>query len=153
VELAYEGKRFWDLQRWMLYSDEAAGDNTNAALGIAPLNGQKRTGRHWQYKTGTTSNTDPLTSARGTISIDPDAADFQTQLNNLKTFYTNNLVTVPTDQPLDKDASNQQLLINFRPHYYVSGLNASVLSVNPWLLQTIGWNDYNGAAGTFNYKQ
>jgi starch-binding outer membrane protein, SusD/RagB family len=32
-------------------------------------------------------------------------------------------------------------------------LNATALSTNPWLQQTMGWNDYNGAAGSFDYKQ
>lgn len=154
VELAYEGKRFWDLQRWMLYNDDAAaGNNTCAKLGIAPLNGTARTGRLWQYKVTAPSATDPLTSARGTISIDPDAANFQTQLTSLKTFFDNNIVQVPTDQPLDKDGSGNAVLINFRQNYYAAGLSSTVLSLNPWLLQTIGWKDYSGAMGTFDYRQ
>lgn len=154
VELAYEGKRFWDLQRWMLYSDDASlGDNTNTKLGIAPLNGTARTGRYWQYKTNASSSTDPLTSARGTISVDPDASDFNTQLNALKTFFQNNLKVIGTDQPLDKDGSGQPVVMNFRPNYYLSGLNSTALSTNPWLLQTKGWNDYSGGAGTFDYRQ
>jgi hypothetical protein len=154
VELAYEGKRFWDLQRWMLYSDDASyGDNTNAKLGIAPLNGTARTGRYWQYKNTASSATDPLTAARGTISVDPDASDFNTQLNALKTFFQNNLKVSATDQPMDKDGSGQPSLINFRSNYYLSGLNSTALSTDPWLLQTKGWNDYNGAAGTFDYRQ
>jgi hypothetical protein len=154
VELAYEGKRFWDIQRWMLYNDDAAaGNTTNEKLGIAPINGTTRTGRLWQFKNTTSNSSDPLTSARGTISIDPDASDFNAQLNKLKTFVQDNIVVVPTDQPMDKDASGQPLLINFRQNYYISGLNHTVLSNNPWLQQTIGWNDYSGGAGTFNYKQ
>lgn len=154
VELAYEGKRFWDNQRWMLYNDDAsAGNNTCEKLGIAPINGTTRTGRLWQYKTVVANATDPLTAARGSISVDPDAGDFKTQLNNLKTFFDNNIQIVATDQPMDRDASNNQLNINFRQNYYISGLNATALSLNPWLAQTIGWNDYNGAPGTFNYKQ
>jgi hypothetical protein len=154
VELAYEGKRFWDLQRWMLYSDDAGlNDNTNSKLGISVLNGTARTGRYWQYKTNASSSTDPLTSARGTISVDPDASDFATQLNALKTFFQNNLKVIGTDQPLDKDGAGQAVLINFRSNYYLSGLNSTALSTNPWLLQTKGWNDYSGAPGTFDYKQ
>jgi len=154
VELAYEGKRFWDIQRWMLYNDDpASGNTTNAKLNIPFINGTARTGRYWQYKTNATSSADPLTSARGTISIDPDAADFTTQLNNLKTFYQNNLVSVPRDPALDRDASGQPVTISFRQNYYISGLNSTVLSTNPWLQQTIGWNDYSGASGTFDYRQ
>ncbi|WP_346238625.1 RagB/SusD family nutrient uptake outer membrane protein [Niabella insulamsoli] len=154
VELAYEGKRYWDAQRWMLYNDDAgAGNTTCAKLGIAPINGKTRTGRHWQYKTTLSGNTDPLTAARGSIAVDPDASDFQTQLNNLKTFFDNNIVIVATDQPVDRDASGNPLFISYRQNYYISGLNSAALSLNPWLLQTIGWNDYSGSPGTFDYRQ
>ena len=152
VELAYEGKRFWDAQRWMLYNDDAsANNNTCALLGIAPINGTARTGRHWQYKVSAPNSTDPLTAARGTISVDPDAADFNTQLNNLKTFFQNNLVVANTDQPVDR-VGTTPVVIDFKQNYYISGLNANVLSLNPWLLQTVGWKDYSGAPGTFNFK-
>ena len=40
VEFAYENKRFYDLRRWMLFE---AG-TTTARLGVAPLNGTRRTG-------------------------------------------------------------------------------------------------------------
>lgn len=153
VELAYEGKRFWDAQRWMLYNDDAtAGNTTCAKLGIAPINGTARSGRLWQYKVAATS-ADPLLSTRTSILCDPDAATFTTQLNNLKTFFDNNLIVVRTDQPLDRDASGNAVNINFRQNYYVSGLSATVLSLNPWLKQTIGWNDYSGVPGTYDYRQ
>jgi len=156
VELAYEGKRYWDVQRWMLYNDDAAAGNTTCAkLGVAPINGTARTGRYWQYKTTAPSIADPLLSTRTTILCDPDAsaATFATQLNNLKTYFDNNLKVVGTDQPMDKDGSGLPVFINFRQNYYVAGLNASVLSLNPWLKQTIGWNDYSGVPGTYDYKQ
>lgn len=153
VELAYEGKRFWDIQRWMLYNDDvSAGNTTNAKLGITPINGTTRTGKHWQYKTNATS-TDPLTAARGSISVDPDASNFATQLNALKTFFQSNLTMVSTDSPMDKDAAGQLLPITFRQNYYISGLTTTVLAANPWLQQTIGWNDASGVPGTFNYRQ
>ncbi|RXK86724.1 RagB/SusD family nutrient uptake outer membrane protein [Filimonas effusa] len=155
IELAYEGKRFWDLHRWMLYSDDASTGNTCTALGVTPLNGTKRTGKYWQYKTvtGGAASADPLASARTGISIDPDASTFQDQLVKLRTFYKDNLVLTDTDVPMDKDASSQPLTILFRPHYYISGLNASVLSNNTWLQQTKGWLDYSGVPGTFEYRK
>jgi hypothetical protein len=154
VELAYEGKRFWDIQRWMLYNDDAsAGNTTNAALGISTINGTARTGYYWQYKNTAPSATDPLTAARGSISVDPDASDFTTQLNNLKTFFQTNIVVTPLDQPMDKDGSNLPLFISWRQNYYISGLTNTVLGANPWLPQTKGWNDYNGAPGTYEYRK
>lgn len=154
VELAYEGKRFWDMQRWMLYNggDATTGTNTCSILGLTPLNGTARVGRLWQYKTTVASNVDPLSSSKTAISIDPDASNFQTQLTNLKTFFDDNLKVVSTDQPMDQ-LSGQAVNINFRQNYYISGLSSAVLSLNPWLTQTIGWYDFSGAAGTFNYRQ
>jgi starch-binding outer membrane protein, SusD/RagB family len=154
VELAYEGKRFWDLQRWMLYADDAAsGDNTNAKLGIAPLNGTNRTGYYWQAKNFTSS--DPLTAADRNILVDPDTWNtpaFKTETDKLKTLYRNKFVMTPLDQAMDRDGTTPVNIL-FRQNYYLSGLTATILSNNPWLLQTIGWKDYNGSEGTYNYKQ
>jgi starch-binding outer membrane protein, SusD/RagB family len=152
VELAYEGKRFWDLQRWMLYGDDAgAGDNTNTKLGIAQLNGTNRTGYYWQSKTFATAANDPLAADKN-ISIDPDAANFQTEIGKLKALYQSKLVMTPLDQPMDRDGNNAVNIL-YRQNYYISGLQPAVLSNNDWLPQTIGWQDYNGALGTFDYKQ
>ena len=43
--------------------------------------------------------------------------------------------------------------IKFNPNYYINGLNTTALTSNPWLLQTIGWNDNFGGLGTFNYQE
>jgi len=153
VELAYEGKRYWDIQRWLLY-DGVSSTNTTAntctKLGIAPINGTNRTGYYWQGKNFTSS--DPLTAADRAILIDPDAANFATEIAKLKTLYQNKLVMTPLDQALDRDGTTPVNIL-FRPNYYLSGLSATVLSFNPWLLQTVGWLDYNGAPGTFNSSQ
>lgn len=149
VELAYEGKRFWDLQRWMLYDDEGT-DNTNVKLGIPKVNGTNRSGYYWQSKT---YNADPLTAAdRASISIDPDAADFSAQIDKLKTLYTAKFENAPLDNAMDRDGTTP-VNIQFKPHYYLLGITGGILSNNPWLLQTKGWQDYNGAMGTFDYQQ
>ncbi|WP_300598227.1 RagB/SusD family nutrient uptake outer membrane protein [Niabella sp.] len=154
VELAYEGKRFWDTQRWMLYDGGSSlGENTCIKLGVAPINGTVHTGRLWQYNTAAANANDPLAATRKTILCDPDAANFSTQLTALKDFFDANLKVVSTDQPMDKDASGNPIVITFRPNYYISGISGSVLSLNPWLKQTIGWNDYNGVTGTFDYRE
>ena len=152
VELAYEGKRFWDIQRWMLYGEDVSiGDNTNIKLNIPVINGTNRTGYYWQAKNFTSS--DPLTAADRNISIDPDAssAAFTAEIAKLKTLYTNKFVMTPLDQAMDRDG-NTPVNILFRSNYYVSGLTATILSNNPWLEQTRGWL-YNGAEGTFDYKR
>ena len=154
IELAYEGKRFWDIHRWMLYGDDAAsGDNTNSKLGIPLINGTNRTGYYWQAKAFTSS--DPLTAADRNISIDPDAfgtAAFNTEIAKLRALYNSKFVMTPLDQAMDRDGTTPVNIL-FRQNYYISGLTATILSNNPWLTQTIGWLDYNGAPGTFDYKQ
>lgn len=151
VELAYEGKRYWDCQRWMLYDDDPSiGDNTNSKLGIPNINGTNRTGYYWQAKTGTA---DPLTATDRTILIDPDnAGTFAAQIQALKNLYNAKFVMTPLDKEMDLDGSTP-VNINFRSNYYLSGIKQDILANNTWLLQTAGWQDYNGAMGTFDYKQ
>lgn len=150
VELAYEGKRFWDVQRWMLYDNTDKSGNSVTKLGLAPINGTARNGYYWQSKTYT--NTDPLTVADRNILIDPDAADFNAQLDSLKAVYQKWFVMTPLDKPWDQ-VNGAATNILFRPNYYLSGLASSPLSLNPWLTQNIGWLDYSGGAGTFDYQQ
>jgi hypothetical protein len=155
IELAYEGKRFWDMQRWMLYNDDpSSGNITCTKLGIAPVNGSARTGLHWQYKTNAPSSADPLIAARSTIFVDPDASSsaFAIQLDSLKSFYRKNFTISPPDKPMD-NSSGTPLYISFRQNYYISGLRDNVLTTNPWLEQTVGWKDASGAPGDFNYRQ
>ena len=154
VELAYEGKRFWDVQRWMLY-DNAALPGVNAGtvskLGLAPINGTQRTGNYLQFKSPATA-ADPLATLRANVVADPDAANFQTQLATLATFYNTNFVRATLVTPMD-NVSGAAVKIKFNPNYYISGLNTTALTSNPWLVQTIGWGDATGGAGTFNYQE
>ena len=156
VELAYEGKRYWDIQRWLLYDGVSAMNptaNTCSKLGITPINGTNRTGYYWQSKTFTSS--DPITAAeKAAAFVDPDAATatFNSQIAALKALYQAKLVMTPLDAAMDKDGSTP-VNIMFRPNYYLSGLHSTPLSFNPWLTQTMGWLDYNGAPGTFNSAQ
>ncbi|MBB1286493.1 RagB/SusD family nutrient uptake outer membrane protein [Flavisolibacter sp. BT320] len=155
VELAYEGKRFWDIKRWLLYDGNSSMNptaNTTTKLGLDPINGTSRTGYYWQAKTFT--NSDPLTNADRNILIDPDASasSFQTEIAKLKTLYNAKFVMTPLDEAMDRDG-NAPVTILFRPNYYLSGLHSTVLSFNPWLKQTVGWLDYNGGMGDFNSAQ
>jgi hypothetical protein len=153
VELAYEGKRYWDIQRWLLYDGVSSANttaNTTTKLGLTPINGTNRTGYYWQGINFT--STDPLTAADRNISIDPDAPTFSTEIAKLKALYKAKFKMTPLDQALDRDGSTPVNIL-YRPNYYLSGISGSVLSFNPWLLQTVGWLDYNGAPGTFNSAQ
>lgn len=151
VELAYEGKRFWDIQRWMLYNDDPAADNTTcASLGVDPINGTQRTGHYLQFKDVVT-DTDPLADVRETISVSPDDANFQEELQNLATFYTDNFVFAEIETPWD-NVDGEPVQIDWRQNYYIIGLVSEVLTTNPWLEQTIGWKDQNGDFGTYEYR-
>ncbi len=151
VELAYEGKRFWDIQRWMLYNDDAtAGNTTCAALGVEPINGTKRTGSYLQYKS--ISDGDPLADVRDTIMVDPDKDNFLEELQDLAVFYNDNFKLEELETPWD-NVNGEQVLIGWQQHYYVMGLKSDVLRLNPWIEQTIGWKDESGGDGTFDYQK
>jgi hypothetical protein len=151
VELAYEGKRFWDINAGCCIMMTLAADNSTCAkLRIAPINGTNRTGYYWQAKL---TSTDPLTAADRNIAIDPDAttAAFNAEIAKLKALYSSKFVMTPLDQAMDRDGTTPVNIL-FRQNYYISGLTATILSNNPWLTQTIGWKDYNNATGTFTYR-
>jgi hypothetical protein len=150
VELAYEGKRFWDIQRWMLYNDDPQSDNTTCAkLGLAPVNGTCRTGHYLQARA--TGNSDPLSSLTGQVSFNPDAGNSAEQLAALAEFYSDNFEIADLDDPLDR-INGDPATILWRQHYYILGLNTEVFTYNPWIKQTIGWTDNFGNAGTFEYR-
>lgn len=156
VELAYEGKRYWDIQRWMLYDDATLPSvvgGTVSKLGLIPINGTMRTGNFLQYKTTATA-ADPLATSRTSIIVDPDSASFQTQLTTLAAYYNANFVRTALVTPMDNvGGTATPVKIKFNPNYYINGLNTTALTANPWLLQTIGWFDIVSAAGSFNYQE
>ena len=156
IELAYEGKRYWDIHRWLLYGGVSSMNpsaNTTTKLGVAPINGTNRTGYYWQSLTFSPVGTDPLNATDKNILIDPDnATTFAGEIAKLKALYKSKFVMTPLDQALDRDGS-APVNILYRPNYYLSGLSGTVLSFNPWIKQNIGWQDYSGAPGTFNSAQ
>jgi hypothetical protein len=176
IEFAYEGKRFDDMRRWMLFdggdvlpagapaswklSDKGAGWGTNTCtwLGFTQMNGQRRervefrTGN--QFGAGTSQwDGDPLVKAgvERPAGVDFRETDINTQLTTMKTWYNTNLVTQYKNG--DGTDSNHNLeYINFRPKYYLLGLSYGAQDSNKGLPQTIGWQDSNngGAPGTFD---
>ena len=172
IEFAYEGKRFDDLRRWMLFDGGegqsalnpswAVGsgwsNNTCTWLGFTPLNGTRRENIEFataaQYGVGgTTVDSDPLIKAgvERPAGVDFRQADITTQLEALKTWYETNL-RVAIKYGDARDAQHNLLYMNFRPQYYILGLSNSAQTSNKDLEQTIGWADYNngGANGTFD---
>ena len=172
IEFAYEGKRFDDMRRWMLFDGGQGkvdgqpstwqltgwGGNTCTWLGFTPMNGQRR--ERVEFRTGNQFGVgtaywdgDPLVrdGVERPAGVDFRKADIQTQLTTLKTWYNTNLV--PQYKTGDGYDSQHNLeYINFRPKYYFLGLASGAQNNNKGLPQTIGWQDYNngGANGTFD---
>ena len=173
IELAYEGKRFDDMRRWLLFDGGAEfasiqgapsswtltafGGNTCTWLGVKPLNGTRR--ENLLYRTadtygigGTTYDSDPLVKA-GVVR--PAAVDLRndlaTQLPTLKDWYNANLVQKVSSGD-GRASDHTALYVKFQPKYYLLGFTMGAMQKNKTLLQTIGWENANegGANGTFD---
>ncbi len=167
IEFAYEGKRFQDMRRWLLWNDDPAIQNTTCQqLGVEPMNGKRRHGIILAVKPTIYASTssglandifNPLSSkynstkvTRSGIALNPDDSDtnFAAQIKNLDGFYDANLVRVTTDFI---DPTNTPVFsTTYRSKYYFIGIKQSVLKQSPYLFQTIGWDDYYGVNGTFD---
>lgn len=158
IELAYEGKRFFDLRRWKLFEE---GSPTALRLGVKPLNGTRRTGLYISVKTSTGADyvndkgVDPLIKpANGTAPvIDRNAASssypagITTYEQYVDYLYEKHFKVTERD---DLDKTNPaDWKFKWYPEYYFFGLNQTVLSGSPYLQQTTGWNSLNGM-GTFD---
>ncbi|WP_321480013.1 RagB/SusD family nutrient uptake outer membrane protein [uncultured Bacteroides sp.] len=171
VELAYEGKRFDDLRRWMLFDGGTSeadgapetwtltgwGGNTCTYLGFKPLNGQRRENMEFRVQDsygmgGTTADSDPLLKAN---VVRPAAVDYSQplglQLKSLKDFYSTTFVR-KLKKGDGRDQNHIDETMMYYPRYYFLGLSQGAQSNNTALQQTIGWEDYNnaGSNGTFD---
>ena len=172
IELAYEGKRFDDMRRWLLWDGGVGqgtlkdtwalsgfGGNTCTYLGVKPLNGQRRTGLELRVSSSVTGGgiaavgdaNDPIITNK-TIKrpqawniSESNVATAQLQKDSLESFYRYNL----TRKQRMIDSKNK--VITYRPEYYIIGLRSSAQVNNSTLLQTIGWTDaQKGGMGTFD---
>lgn len=176
IELAYEGKRFDDMRRWMLFDGGSVavagapstwtltgwGGNTCTWLGVAPLNGQRR--ENLEFRVKASHNNGLGGSEYGVNGADPDplanvercaAVDLRQpldeQLEVLAQWYGDNIERNKKKGDA-YDSSHSELFISFLPYYYFAGLTQGAQIANQGLPQNIGWADYNngGAAGTFD---
>lgn len=176
IEFAYEGKRFDDLRRWLLF-DGGAGimsipgapqtwkltgweGNTCQYLGFAPLNGSRRENMEFmvqekyglgQDKWGSDgSNPDPLKDVERCAAVDY-REPLDPQLQTLAEWYDKYLVR-KTKKGDGYDSNHMQLFMNYRPNYYFPGLSYGAMMANPDIEQTIGWQNVakGGAQGTFD---
>jgi hypothetical protein len=156
VEFAYEGKRFFDLRRWMLFEE---GSPTAIRLGMTPLNGMRRTGYFITVKTlagakyvGTVDPMiKPATGNAPVIDRDPAAYPTPNGSTNYAAYldylYDNYFVITVKD---DLDRTNPaDWKFKWYPEYYYFGFNENILSSSPYLEQTKGWNSLKGP-GTFD---
>ncbi|MBE6341204.1 MAG: RagB/SusD family nutrient uptake outer membrane protein [Bacteroidales bacterium] len=174
IEFAYEGKRFDDLRRWLLFDgganmQEIAGcpstwtltgwnGNTCDYLGFKPINGQRRdlvefrtTGEY--AVSGKTVKDDPLVNAgvERCAAIDLSKDNLDEQLEELNAWYDKYLVY----KKKKGDAYDQSQLeeyMHFFAKYYFLGFTQGAMNNDVQIEQTIGWEDTNngGANGTFD---
>ena len=173
IEFAFEGKRFDDCRRWMLYDGGAVkvpgapdswtltgwGGNTCTWLGFKPLNGQRR--ETFIYRVADDSyvapdnssadSNDPVKVNRPAAGVDLMADNLQEQLENLKAWYDTNLKYMKRRGDSRYSSTLEEKTIDFRPQYYFLGFKKGVSEHNVGLPQTIGWGDVNtGGMGTFD---
>lgn len=178
IEFAYEGKRFEDLRRWLLFDGGTEfdkipnapaswrltgwGGNTCTYLGFAPLNGTRRENMEFRVqdkyngglggdKYGSNGeNPDPLANVTRPAAIDYRNA-LEPQIEALSEFYTTYLERA-VKKGDNYNSDHAQRFMKFRPQYYFPGLSYSVMLNNQGEVQTIGWNNpaEGGAAGTFD---
>lgn len=168
IELAYEGKRFEDMRRWMLFDGGEGqgalksswaltgfGGNTCTYLGVAPANGHKN---HYiemftnkKAAKSDDNGSDPLLKEGVTRPAGLNLMNRFAKGNNgedvLEKFYTDYL----TRKDRNADGNNDAQVPTFQPNYYFLGLNYSAMYNNATLMQTIGWDDYShGGMGTYD---
>ncbi len=162
IELAYEGKRFDDMRRWLLWDGgvnmskisgapstwilSGYGGNTCTYLEMQPLNGKRRDNFELTSKLNSNESqgNDPIAAYR------PAAVDLKldltTQTAELAAFYDNYLLR----KVRRGDQLNKQ--VNYKPEYYIIGLTEGAQIANKALAQTIGWTDVRegSTAGVFD---
>ena len=162
IELAYEGKRFEDMRRWLLWDGGTTFNDVNGApsswtltgfagntctfLGVAPFNGQRRDNFELAAKAtaAEAQGSDPIAANRP-APLDLNT-NLSTQFAGLATFYDTYLNRkVRRGDEVDK-------VVTFKPQYYFIGLTSGAQTNNITLKQTIGWADVNNgnANGIFD---
>lgn len=162
IEFAYEGKRFDDMRRWLLWDGGGNFNNINGApsswtltgfngntctyLGVEPFNGKRRDNIELCAKATATeaSNSDPILANRP-APLDLKN-DLSAQFSNLSNFYDSYLIR----KTRIGDELNK--VVTFLPKYYFIGLTNGAQTNNITLKQTIGWGDatQGNANGTFD---
>jgi len=156
IEFAYEGKRFFDLRRWMLFNDDYG---TCSRLGVAPIDGTRRTGYYITVKKmdGTkyvaSQSVDPMIKPSigeaPVINRDSTFANTADYENFVDYLYDNFFEVTERD---NIDPTTSGWTFKWYDQYYFFGLNSSILNSSPYLEQTKDWDGLTGT-GTFDPLQ
>ena len=164
IELAYEGKRFEDMRRWMLFDGGVGqeqlsqtwkvtgfGGNTCQYLGVEPANQHGKNHIIEVYATALASkaeanDADPILAAGVSRPAALNLLDRLSGQQALVDFYNANLER--KDRLEDNNADH---VPTFQPYYYFMGLCYSAMYNAAALVQTIGWEDYShGGDGQYD---
>ena len=178
IELAYEGKRFDDMRRWMLWDGGVGQETLNSSwkltgfdgntctyLGVPPLNGQRRNGIEIRVTVGQADEkdgSDPLITKLTSLTKTRPAAlnlksDIVTAKKNISD--TNKAIDNLADfystylvRKTTRVDGDPAYSIKFQPQYYFLGFKDNMQKANITLKQTIGWGDYanGGNSGTYD---
>lgn len=171
IELAFEGKRAYDMRRWMLFDGGVGqgslnpswtltgfGGNTCTYLGVTPMNERGKRHRIEVYADAlgaANNNNDPLANIprpaaltlNEKIGSEEDGTIADERVAALWNFYDTNL----NRKNISLDGNEADVNPVFQPRYYFFGLRQSAQQTNATLYQTIGWEDFaHGGMGTFD---
>ncbi len=169
IELAYEGKRFEDCRRWLLFDGGVGheaykdtwkvtgfGGNTCTYLGVQPLN-QREKHHIIELRTiemataADNEDIDPLLMA-GVKRLPGLNLQERNKNNNqgeayLAEFYREHFIR----KDRNGEGNNSEQIPTFQIPYYLMGFTYSGMVNNPTLYQNIGWEDFtHGGEGIFD---
>ena len=170
VELCYEGKRYDDCRRWLLWDGGAGqgtlkgswalsgfGGNTCTYLGVKQLKGTRRQGIELRlgdtYLADMTDGVDKTTWP-AVFNARPDALDIN--VDGIKDTDTKMAALISFHQTYLKRKTtrvdgDEVYKMDWRPEYYFLGFKVSAAKANLSLPNNIGWLDYNtGRMGEFD---
>lgn len=178
VELCFEGKRYDDCRRWLLWdggttqsslkaswAPSGFGNNTCAWLGVNPLKGTRRQGIEIRLNTTQTADqTDgadktawPAIFAARPVALDINNDGIVTTVlpdGTPGTTHMDNLKAFYSTYLTRKTTrvdGDEAYKMDWKPEYYFIGFTNSAAKANLSLPGNMGWIDYNtGAMGTFD---
>ena len=167
IELAYEGKRFEDMRRWLLFDGgvgQAAlsptwevkgyGGDTWTFLGYKDADRPNKYGKNHIIEMyakelaakDEDNGSDPILAAGINRPSPLDLSKRADGEQALIDFYTNNL-----ERKDRLEDNNTDKVPTFQPFYYFLGLCHSAMYNDAALIQTIGWEDYShGGDGRYD---